>query len=176
MRREVLTIVIASLPACQPPVTAQQPSALPEPGVYVLKRARGMPLPADLIPGGMYDRFERVLGGWLYLMPNKDYKTVICADLVDTAGRVLNSYDGGLGGVGNKYWLSGGRVYFSDVIADGPLDSTAVRVHGDTVEFVPGVFVRDRNSVLPPYPPITAAVCPAVRAPRAHQHSTGHTT
>lgn len=156
------------LSACRPPAAAQPPTGavgqpqsapqagpqskqqlarLPEPGVYVLRRAKGLALPADLKPSGAYNFFDRVLAGWLYLTPDSIYKTIICADLVDSTGRVPNTLDGGPSE--GRYWTSGGRVYFSDPVTDALPDSIAVRVQGDTVEFVRDIYVRDRKSVIP---------------------------
>lgn len=156
-------------PAAAPPAGAagmSQAARLPEPGVYVLQRARGLALPADLEPPGFDPRrrgyFERILAGRLYVTPEGGYQTIICADLVDSAGRVPNPMDRGEGW-GRRYWASGGRVYFSNIIVDGPVDSIAVRVRGDSVEFVDNVFVRDRTSVAPRYP-LTDYVCPTARA------------
>lgn len=178
MRRLILLIPIAlaTLWACRPPAVTRAPAAavgqpraaaLPEPGVYVLQRVRGLALPADLKPADYDPRrggyFERVLGGRLYLTPERDYQMIVCADVVDSAGHVANPSDGG-NGAGNKYWTAGGRVYFSSPIADGGLDSIAVRVRPDTVEVVGNVFTRDRASVLPPYPLIASVICRAVRA------------
>lgn len=176
MRRVILPITLAALSACRPPAATQAPTAavdrpraaaLPEPGVYVLQQVKGVALPADIKPPGYDSRlgytFERFLGGRLYLTPERDYQMIICEDLVDSAGRVPNALDGG-GGGGNKYWAAGGRVYFSNAIADGPLDSIAVRVRPDTVEVVGNLFTRDRASVLPQFLPIADVVCRAVRA------------
>ena len=164
MRRVILLIpiAIAALPACRPPAVAPSPAGvvgqarlapqsvrLPEPGVYVLRLAKGLALPADLKPkpGEPYSSFERVLAGWLYLTSDSIYKIMICADLVDSTGRVPNTMDRGPGE--GRYWATGGRVYVSEQVADGPQDSAAVRIHGDTVEFVRDVYVRDRSSVIP---------------------------
>jgi hypothetical protein len=187
--------LLVFLSACQPPASTQpptgavrqpqsarhgepaskQPSArLPEPGVYTLRRVRDLPLPADLKPPDYDPRrgsnfFERVLAGRLYLTPDRDYQTVICSDLVDSAGRASNQSTG-LGGEGNKYWLAGGRVYFSDVLADALPDSTVVGVRGDTVEFAGQLFTRDRGSVLPHFPVIVGIVCQSLRASPGWAH------
>lgn len=185
MRRVFLSIpfALAVLSACRPPgatpasgeAVAQRAAAdLPEPGVYVLQRVNGLTLPADLKPPDYDPRrgsnfFERVLDGRLYLTPDRDYQTVRCADLVDSAGRASNQPTG-LGGEGNKYWSAGGRVYFSDVLTDALPDSTVVRVRGDTVEFARQLFVRDRAKVLPHFPVIVEIVCRSLRASSAHGH------
>jgi hypothetical protein len=180
MRRLILLIPIAlaALEACRPPAGAQSPAgvvgqpraaalptALPEPGVYVLRLAKGLPLPADLKPSDYDPRrggyFERVLAGWLYLTSDSIYKIMICADLVDSTGRVPNTMDRGPSE--GRYWATGGRVYFSEQVADGPQDSAAVRIHGDTVEFVRNVYVRDRSSVIP-RSLIPLYICAPVRA------------
>lgn len=180
MRRMILSIPIAlaALSACRPPAVTPSPAeavgqppaaALPEPGVYVLRRVKGMAVATDLKPPEHDPRrgsnfVERVLGGRLYLTPDREYQTIICADMVDSAGRVLpDPSDRGNGG-GNKYWAVGGRVYFSNPIADGGLDSTAVRVRPDTVEFAGNLFTRDRASILPQFPQIAEVICRAVRA------------
>lgn len=184
MNRVILQIPIAlaAMSACRPPTVAPSPAGdvgqpraaapsarLPEPGVYVLRRVRSLALPADFKPPEYDPRrgsnfFERVLAGRLYLTPNLNYQMIICADVVDSAGRVLpDPSDRGNGG-GNKYWAAGGRVYFSNPIADGGLDSTAVLVRPDTVEYYDRLFTRDRASVLPPYPPIASDVCRGIRA------------
>jgi hypothetical protein len=160
--------------SCRPPQSVPQPARLPEPGVYVLRRVSGLPLPADLKPPDYDPRrgsnfFERVLAGRLYLTPDRDYQTVICSDLVDSAGRASNQSTG-LGGEGNKYWLAGGRVYFSDVLADALPDSTVVGVRGDTVEFAGQLFTRDRGSVLPHFPVIVGIVCQSLRASPGWAH------
>jgi hypothetical protein len=170
------------LSACRPPATTQAPTGavdqpesvsraaprsrpqsvrLPEPGVYVLRLAKGVPLPADLMPRGAYDSYERVLAGWLYLTPDSIYKIMSCADLVDSTGRVPNTLDGGPSE--GRYWAAGGRVYFSDPVADAMPDSIPVRVHGDTLEFVRDVYVRDRTSVIP-RSLVAAFICAPVRA------------
>ena len=189
MRRVFLSIPIAlaALSACRPlavapspagvvgqPRAATQSAPLPEPGVYVLQRVKGMALPADLKPPEYDVRhgsnlFERVLAGRLYLTPDRDYQTVICSDLVDSAGRASDQSTG-LGGEGNKYWSAGGRVYFSDVLADALPDSTVVSVRGDTVEFAGQLFTRDRASVLPHFPVIVAIICQSLRASLARVH------
>jgi len=176
MRRVILEIPIAlaALSACQPPAATQPPTGavgqppvaaqsarLPEPGVYVLRLAKGLPLPADLKPRGAYDSYERVLAGWLYLTPDSIYRMMICADLVDSTGRVPNTLDGGPSE--GRYWAAGGRVYFSDPVTDAMPDSIPVRVHGDTVEFVRDVYVRDRSSVIP-RSLVAAFICAPVRA------------
>ena len=176
MRRVILQIPIAlaALSACQPPAATQPPTGavgqppvaaqsarLPEPGVYVLRLAKGLPLPADLKPRGAYDSYERVLAGWLYLTPDSIYRMMICADLVDSTGRVPNTLDGGPSE--GRYWAAGGRVYFSDPVTDAMPDSIPVRVHGDTVEFVRDVYVRDRSSVVP-RSLVAALICAPVRA------------
>lgn len=176
-----IPITLAVLSVCRPPAVAPAPAGavgqpraatqsarLPEPGVYTLQRVRGMALPADLKPPEYDVRhgsnlFERVLAGRLYLTPDRDYQTVICSDLVDSAGRASDQSTG-LGGEGNKYWPAGGRVYFSDVLADALPDSTVVRVRGDTIEFVGQLFTRDRTSVLPRFPLIMEVVCRGIRA------------
>lgn len=178
--------------ACHPPAATQPPagaasrpraSALPEPGVYVLERVRGMALPADLRPTGPYQpaggykSFKRVLAGWLYLTPDSSYdryyrryhpynryQTMICADLVDSTGRVAESMDGGPGE--GAYWVAGGRVYFSVPVTDAMPDSIAVRVQGDTVEFGREVYVLDRTAVRPRNL-IPSYICPAIRATAA---------
>jgi len=183
------------LSACRPPAATQPPTGvvgrpqsvsraapdsgpqsarLPEPGVYVLRLAKGLPLPADLKPPDYDPRrgsnfFERVLAGRLYLTPDREYQTVICSDLMDSAGRASNQSTG-LGGRGNKYWLAGGRVYFSDVVADALPDSTVVGVRGDTVEFAGQLFTRDRGSVLPHFPVIVGIVCQSLRASPGWAH------
>jgi len=175
-----IPIALAALSACRPPAAVtstpagvvDQPRAvaLPEPGVYVLRRVRGLPLPADLKPPGYDPRrggyFERDLAGRLYLKPDGDYYTLICADVVDSAGRVPNTLDGG--GSGGRYWVAGGRVYFSDPVTDALPDSIAVRVQGDTIEFARNLYVRDRTISLAAAfsrgPPLPEYVCPAVRA------------
>lgn len=180
MRRVItsISIALAALSACRPPAVAPSPAgvvgqphavALPESGIYVLHRVNGMVLPADLKPPEYDPRrgsnfFERVLGGRLYLTPDRDYQMIICADVVDSAGRVLPDASDRGNGRGNKYWAAGGRVYFSNAIADEGLDSTVVEVRPDTVEFVGKLFTRDRSSVLPPYPPIASDVCRTIRA------------
>lgn len=176
MRRVMLLIPIAlaALSACGLPSVTQTPAGavgplqpgvqsarLPEPGVYVLQRAGGMALPADLKPGGVYNSFERVLGGWLYLTPDSIYKTIIRADLVDLTGRVPSTMDRGPSE--GRYWSAGGRVYFSDPVTDALPDSIVVRVQRDTVEFVNKVYVLDRTAVQPRNL-IPAYICPAVRA------------
>jgi hypothetical protein len=162
--------LLGPLSACRPPAATQAPTAvvgqrraasLPEPGVYVLQRAGGLALPADLKPGGAYNSFERVLGGWLYLTPDSIYKTIICADLIDLAGRAPSTMDRGPSE--GRYWAAGGRVYFSVPITDAMPDSIAVRVHGDTVEFVRKVYVRGRTAVQP-RSLIPAYLCAPVRA------------
>ena len=180
-------IALAALLACRPravapspagvvgqPRAAAQSARLPEPGVYVLRRVSGLPVPADLKPPDYDPRrgsnfFERVLAGRLYLTPDREYQTVICSDLMDSAGRASNQSTG-LGGRGNKYWLAGGRVYFSDVLADALPDSTVVGVRGDTVEFAGQLFTRDRGSVLPHFPVIVGIVCQSLRASRGWAH------
>jgi len=189
MNRVILSIAIAlaAMLACRPPTVAPSPSGeggkpraaaqsarLPEPGVYVLQRIRDLPLPADLKPPEYDPRrgsnfFERVLAGRLYLTPDRDYQTVMCSNLVDSAGRASNQSTG-LGGKGNKYWLAGGRLYFSDVLADALPDSTVVRVRGDTVEFAGQLFTRDRGSVLPHFPVIVEIVCRSLRASAGSAH------
>lgn len=193
MKRAFLSIPIAlaALSACRPPATTQPPTGavgppqsvaqaaaqvarLPEPGVYVLQRVKGLALPADLKPPEYDVRhgsnlFERVLAGRLYLTPDRDYQTVICSNLVDSAGRASNQSTG-LGGEGNKYWSAGGRVYFSDVLADALPDSTVVRVRGDTVKFAGQLFTRDRASVLPHFPVIAAIVCQSLGASLERVH------
>jgi len=175
-----IPITLAVPSVCRPPAVAPAPDGavgqpraanqsapLPEPGVYVLQRVKGMALPADLKPPEYDVRrgsnlFERVLAGRLYLTPDRDYQTVICSDLVDSAGRASDQPTG-LGGEGNKYWSAGGRVYFSDVLADALPDSIVVRVRGDTVEFAGQLFTRDRAGVLPHFPVIVAIVCQSLR-------------
>jgi hypothetical protein len=127
-----------------------------------------MALPADLKSPDYDPRrgsnfFERVLAGRLYLTPDREYQTVRCADLVDSAGRASNQPTG-LGGEGYKYWSAGGRVYFINVLADALPDSIVVRVRGDTVEFVGQLFTRDRASALPHFPVIVEIVCRSLRA------------
>lgn len=182
MRRVILQIPIAlaALAACRPPAATQPPTGavgqppvaaqsarLPEPGVYALSRARGLPLPADLKPkpGEPYSSFERVLAGWLYLTPDSIYKTVICSDLVGSTDKGPNTMDRQTEG---RYWTAGGRIYFSTLIVDGPPDSIAVRVRGDTIEFAANLYVRDQTSSLAAAflrgPPIPAYVCAPVRA------------
>jgi hypothetical protein len=181
MRRVALLIPIAlvALSACRPPAVTQTPArvvvgqspaaALPEPGVYILQRVKGMALPADLKPPEYDPRrgsnfFERVIGGWLYLTsdgPYHRYQTIICADLVDSTGRAPETMDRGPSE--GRYWAAGGRVYFSVPITDAMPDSSAVRVHGDTVEFVRWIYVLDRTAVQPRNL-IPAYICPAVRA------------
>jgi hypothetical protein len=147
----------------------QQSARLPGPGVYVLRRVSGLPLPADLKPPDYDPRrggyFERDLAGRLYLEPDGDYYTLICADVVDSAGRVPNALDGGANG--GRYWAAGGRVYFSDLVTDALPDSIAVRVQGDTIELVRNLYVRDRTISLAAAfsrgPPLPESVCPAVR-------------
>lgn len=120
-------------------------------------------LPADLKPHGVYSHFERILAGWLYLTSDGSYhryQTLICADLVDSAGRVPNALDRGPSE--SRYWAASGHVYFSDLITDAMPDSIAVRVRGDTVEFVRNVYVLDRAAVQPRNL-IPALICPAVR-------------
>lgn len=151
------------------PGAATQSAGLPEPGVYILRRIKGNEVATDLKPsehkvthGSNF--FERVIAGRLYLRPDREYQTIVCADMVDSAGRVLpDPSDRGNGG-GNKYWTAGGQVYFSNPIADGGVDSTAVRVRPDTVEFAGQLFTRDRSSVLPPYPLIAGDICRSIRA------------
>lgn len=179
MRRVLVAINLAALTACQPSAAARAPAgvgdrpgpaALPEPGVYVLEQAHGLPLPADLKRRGYDPRrgdnfFERILAGWLYLTTDSgypQYQTIICADLVDSAGRVPNTLD--RGPAEGRYWEAGGRVYFSDPVADGPVASIAVRVHGDTVEFARDVYVRDPTAVRPRNL-IPVSICAAVRGP-----------
>jgi hypothetical protein len=170
------------LSACRPPATTEaptgavgqpqsvsraapqsepQPARLPEPGVYVLRLAKGVPLPADLKPkaGELYSSFERVLAGWLYLTPDGIYKKVVCSDLIGSTDRGLNTMDRQSEGA---YWAAGGRVYFSDPVTDAMPDSIAVGVHGDTVEFVRDVYVRDRASVIP-RSLVAAFLCAPVR-------------
>jgi hypothetical protein len=173
----LITIALAALSACRLRTVTQAPAgavasqpraaSLPEPGVYVLQRVNGMALPADLKPGGVYNYFERIVAGRLYLTPYRDYQTVICADLVDSAGRATNQPTG-LGGEGNKYWSASGRVYFSNVLADALPDSTVVMVRGDTVEFAGQLFTRDRASALPHFPVIVGIVCRSLRSSSAH--------
>jgi hypothetical protein len=170
------------LSACRPPATTQQPTGagrrpqsvsraaprsgpqparLPEPGVYVLRLAKGVPLPADLKPkaGELYSSFERVLAGWLYLTPDGIYKKVVCSDLIGSTDSGPNTMDRQSEGA---YWAAGGRVYFSDPVTDAMPDSIAVGVHGDTVEFVRDVYVRDRASVIP-RSLVAAFLCAPVR-------------
>jgi hypothetical protein len=170
------------LSACRPPATTEaptgavgqpqsvsraapqsepQPARLPEPGVYVLRLAKGVPLPADLKPkaGELYSSFERVLAGWLYLTPDGIYKKVVCSDLIGSTDRGPNTMDRQSEGA---YWAAGGRVYFSDPVTDAMPDSIAVGVHGDTVEFVRDVYVRDRASVIP-RSLVAAFLCAPVR-------------
>jgi hypothetical protein len=163
MRRVILLIpiVLAALEACRPPAvapssagvvgqprSASQSARLPEPGVYVLRLAKGLALPADLKPkpGEPYSSFERVLAGWLYLTPDSIYRKVVCSDLVGSTDRGPNTMDRQSEGA---YWVAGGRVYFSDPVTDALPDSIAVRVQGDTVEFARDVYVRDWSSVIP---------------------------
>ena len=177
MRRVILQIPIAlaALAACRPPAATQPPTGavgqppvaaqsarLPEPGVYALSRARGLPLPADLKPkpGEPYSSFERVLAGWLYLTPDSIYKTVTCSDLIGSTDRGPNTMDRQSEG---RYWAAGGRVYFSAPVTDAMSDSIAVRVQGDTIEFARNLYVRDRRSV-PPRSLIPAFICAPVRA------------
>lgn len=179
------------LSACRPPAATQPPTGAvdqpqsvsraaprsgpqsarrPEPGVYALKRVRGLALPADLKPSDYDPRrggyFERDLAGRLYLKPDGDYYTLICADVVDSAGRVPNRLDGGA--IGGRYWAAGGRVYFTELLTDALPDSIAVRVQGDTIEFARNLYVRDRTISLAAAfsrgPPLPEYVCPAVRA------------
>jgi hypothetical protein len=147
--------------SCRPPQSVPQPARLPEPGVYVLRLAKGVPLPADLKPkaGELYSSFERVLAGWLYLTPDGIYKKVVCSDLIGSTDRGLNTMDRQSEGA---YWAAGGRVYFSDPVTDAMPDSIAVGVHGDTVEFVRDVYVRDRASVIP-RSLVAAFLCAPVR-------------
>jgi hypothetical protein len=170
------------LSACRPPATTEaptgavgqpqsvsraapqsepQPARLPEPGVYVLRLAKGVPLPADLKPkaGELYSSFERVLAGWLYLTPDGIYKKVVCSDLIGSTDRGPNTMDRQSEGA---YWAAGGRVYFSDPVTDAMPDSIAVRVQGDTIEFVRDVYVRDRASVIP-RSLVAAFLCAPVR-------------
>jgi hypothetical protein len=174
------------LSACRPPATTRQqtgavdqpqsvsragpqsgpkPARLPAPGVYALKRVRGLALPADLKPSGAYNLFERVIGGRLYLTPDSIYHTIICADLVGSTDKGPNTMDRQSEG---RYWTAGGRIYFSNLIVDGPPDSIAVRVRGDTIEFAPNLYVRDQTSSLAAAflrgPPIPAYVCAPIRA------------
>lgn len=170
MRRVILPIALAVLSACRLPTVTRAPTevigqprvaTLPEPGVYVLQRAGGMALPADLKPGGVYNSFERVLGGWLYLTPDSIYKTIMCADLVDLAGRPPSTMDRGPSE--GRYWAAGGRVYFSDPVTDALPDSIVVRVQGDTVELVNKVYVLYRTAVQP-RSLIPVYLCAPVRA------------
>lgn len=169
MRRLIPVIALATVTACQPPTVsptpdgsaARPPAELPEPGVYVLQRVRGVNIPADFRPPGRYSVFARVLGGRLYLTPQHEYDMIVCSDAVDSAGRVLNP---GFGGGEGKYWAAGGKIYFSDPITDAPPDSTAVRVRADTVEVVDNAFVRDRMRELPQRLPTVRDVCQSVRA------------
>lgn len=179
MKRVILPITLAPLAACRPAVVARVPAAvavqstataLPKPGVYVLRRVNDMALPADIKPPGYDPRhgsnfIERVLGGWLYLTVDSGYhryRTMMCADLVDSAGRVPNTLD--RGPAEGRYWAAGGRVYFSLLVVDGPQDSAAVHTRGDTLEFMRKEYVLDRIAVRPRNL-IPAYVCAAVRAP-----------
>jgi hypothetical protein len=173
------------LSACRPPATTQAPTGavdqpqsvsqagpqskqqsarLPAPGVFALMRVRGLAIPADLKPSGAYNLFERVIGGRLYLTPDSIYHTIICADLVGSTDKGPNTMDRQTEG---RYWTAGGRIYFSALIVDGPPDSIAVRVRGDTIEFAANLYVRDQTSSLAAAflrgPPIPAYVCAPVR-------------
>jgi hypothetical protein len=183
----LILIMLVAVSACRPPAVAPSPAGevgqpraaassvrLPEPAVYVLRRINGLPLPADLKPPDYDPRrgsnfFKRVIAGRLYLTPDGDYQTVICSELVDSAGLASNE-SSGEGGKGNKYWAAGGRIYFSNPIADGGLDSTAVQVRPDTVEYYDKLFTRDRASVLPQFPVIVEIVCRGIRASLERGH------
>lgn len=173
MRQMILPVTLALLAGCQPPgakraspeeVDLLQAAELPEPGVYVLQRVKHLGLSADLKQSG-YDLrrgsgFERVLGGRLYVTSDSIYRTIFCADAVDSLGRVANRTDRGPGE--GRYWAAGDRVYFSLLVTDGPQDSAAVGVHGDTVRFLGHTWVRDPKIPQPRYPSIDF-ICRAVR-------------
>jgi hypothetical protein len=184
MKRVLLAVPIvlaASFLACRTPAITQAPdaavarrraAAVPESGVYVLRLVGPSGLPADLKPAGYDPRrgvdYERIVAGWLYLQSDSSYQTIICADLVDSSGKVRQTMDRGPSE--GRYWVASGQVYFSESTTDAPPDSTAVRVRGDTVEFVNNMYVRDRTAMRPRNL-IPAYICPAARDSLGRAHS-----